>query len=104
MRNEQHSVSIHFAITLIAAAKRKGLDTRQLLYDAGLNEQLLEQPGLRITPEQLSRLFQEVWKNADDELICMGSRPSRLGVFALVAKHLVHCRNLRSVYHRLAQY
>ncbi|TCK09072.1 AraC family transcriptional regulator [Marinobacterium mangrovicola] len=104
MKNEQHSVSIHFAITLIAAAEGKGLDTRQLLHNAGLNEQLLKQPGLRITPEQLSRLTQEVWKAADDELICMGSRPSRQGVFALMAKHLVHCRKLRSVYHRFAQY
>ncbi|WP_432696076.1 AraC family transcriptional regulator [Marinobacterium sp. YM272] len=104
MKSERHSVSIHFATTLVAAAKRQGLDHHQLLHDAGLNEQLLTQPNLRITPLQLSRLTQGLWKKADDEFLCMGSRPSRVGVFALVAMHLVHCPNLRSVYKRFSQY
>lgn len=104
MKNVRHSVSAHFARTLIAAAQRRGLDHRPLLQDAGLNEQLIGKPGLRITPEQLSRLTQGVWRSADDELMCMGSQPSRYGVFSLMAKQVIRCRNLRAVYHNLTHF
>ncbi len=104
MRNDHHSVSTHFARTMVAAAKRHGLNHEQLLQDAGLNEQLINTPGLRITPEQLSRLTQGIWHMADDEFLCMGSSPSRHGVFALMTKQVLRCRSLRSVYHNLCRF
>lgn len=104
MKNLNHSVSAHFARTLVAALQRKGLDHRPLLQDAGLNEQLIGKPGLRITPEQLSRLAQGIWRRADDELMCMGSQPSRHGVFSLMAKQVIRCRTLRAVYHNLVHF
>lgn len=104
MRNDHHSISIHFARTVIAAAKRQGLDHEQLLQDAGLNEQLINTPGLRITPEQLSRLTQGLWRMADDEFMCMGSHRSRHGVFTLIAKQVLHCRSLKSVYHNVCRF
>ncbi|WP_372832377.1 AraC family transcriptional regulator [Pontibacterium sp.] len=104
MSTERHSISIHFARTLVASAKRNGIDHQKLLRFAGLNEQLLENPGLRITPDQLSRMMQEMWRVADDEFMCMGSQPSRHGVFTLMAKQAVRCRNLRAVYHHLGHF
>lgn len=104
MKNVRHSVSAHFGRTLLAAAQRRGLDHRQLLQDAGLSEQLIGKPALRITPEQLSRLTQAVSRSADDELLCMGSRPSRHGVFGLMARQVVRCRNLHAVYRDLAHF
>ncbi|MBE9397172.1 AraC family transcriptional regulator [Pontibacterium sp. N1Y112] len=104
MSTERHSISIHFARTLVASAKRHGVDHQQLLRFAGLNEQLLENPGLRITPDQLSRMMQEMWRVADDEFMCMGSQPSRHGVFTLMSKQAVRCRNLRAVYHHLGHF
>ncbi len=104
MSNDRYSLSTHFARTMIAAAKRQGLNHEQLLQQAGLNEQLINTPSLRITPEQLSRLTQGIWLAADDEFLCMGSRPSRHGVFALMAKQVVRCRNLHSVYYTLSKF
>ncbi|WP_027856551.1 AraC family transcriptional regulator [Marinobacterium jannaschii] len=104
MSRERHSISIHFARTLIAAARRNGVDYQKPMRFAGLNERMLENPGLRITPDQLSRLMQEMWRVADDEFMCMGSRPSRHGVFTLMAKQAVRCRNLRAVYHHLGHF
>ncbi|GAA0784224.1 AraC family transcriptional regulator [Marinobacterium sediminicola] len=104
MRNDRHSVSTHFARTMIAAAKRHHLDHDTLLQDAGLTEQLINTPGLRITPEQLSRLTQGIWRQADDEFLCMGSRPSRHGVFALMAKQVVRCRTLRPVLYNMSRF
>ncbi|WP_286237517.1 AraC family transcriptional regulator [Neptuniibacter halophilus] len=104
MNLEHYSISIHFARTLVAAANRHGLDPQPLLRHAGLNEQMLENPGLRITPDQLSRMMQAMWQQSDDEFMCMGSRPSRHGVFTLMAKQAVRCRNLRQVYHHLQHF
>lgn len=104
MSSERHSVSIHFARTLIEAAKRSGLNHIELLHFAGLNEQMLKNPRLRITSDQLSRLMQEIWRVSDDEFMCMGSQPSRHGVFTLMAKQAVRCSNLRAIYHHLAHF
>lgn len=104
MHNQHHSISIHFARTVVRAAKRIGIDHQRLLRFAGINEALLDNPGLRITPDQLSRLMQEMWRVADDEFMGMGSQASRHGVFTLMAKQAVRCRNLRAIYHHLAHF
>lgn len=104
MSTAHHSVSIHFARTLIATAKRNGLDHLPLLRAAGLNEKVLENLNLRITPDQLSRLMQEIWQQSDDEFMYMGSHPSRHGVFTLMAKQAVHCHNLHAVLRHIAHF
>jgi len=104
MSREHHSISIHFIRTLVASAKRNGIDEQKLLRFAGLNESLLANPGLRVTADQLSRTMQEFWREADDEFMCMGSQPSRHGVFTLMAKQAVRCKNLHAVYHHLGHF
>lgn len=101
---EHHSISGHFACALVAAAMRQGLDHQPLLSFAGLNEDLLSNPKLRITPMQFSRLMQQLWRAADDEFMCMGSRPARHGVFSLMAKQAVRSRDLRSAYYHLSYF
>ena len=100
MSHKHHSISIHFARSVIRAANKQGLDEQQLLLDAGLSQGLLQNSDVRITPQQLSRLMQSVWHNADDEYLCLGSQPSRHGVFSLMAKQVLPSRNLRQVYRR----
>lgn len=101
---KHHSISSHFAGALIAAAKRQELDHQKLLNHSGLNEDLLSNPILRITPLQTSCLVRELWREADDEFMCMGSRPSRHGVFVLMAKQAVRCGDLRAAYYHLAHF
>lgn len=104
MSIEHHSISIHFAQTLISAAQRRNLNGEQLLDAAGLNAQMLRSPQLRITPDQFSRLMRAIWRMGDDEFMGMGSHPSRHGVFTLMAKQAVRCRSLRAVYHHLSHF
>ena len=98
MSYNHHSISIHFANATLAAARRANLNEQTLLQESGLNAELLSNPEIRITPLQLARLMQSVWREADDEHMCMGSHPSRHGVFSMVAKQVIHSGNLRHVY------
>ena len=104
MSQDHHSISIHFAQVISKAACNKGLDEQQLMQESGLNSSLLHNNDVRITPQQLSRLMQSVWRNADDEYLCMGSQPSRHGVFSLMAKQVLHSANLRHVYRHGAHF
>ncbi len=98
MNPHHHSISIHFARCLISKAEASGLDTKHLLAHSGVSTSLLANQYLRITPAQLSRLLLELWRLGDDELMGMSSHSVRFGVFSLLARQLVHCSNLRSVY------
>lgn len=104
MSAEHHSISIHFAKVLTESAQRLELDLDALLDAAGLNHKMLRSPQLRITPDQFARLMRTIWQMADDEFMGMGSHPSRHGVFTLMAKQAVRCRNLRAVYHHLSHF
>lgn len=101
---EHHTISIHFARTIIEAAKRNKLNYKSILDFASLHEPMLSKPNLRITPEQFSLLMRETMREADDEFICMGSRPSRQGVFTLMAKQAVQCHNLKAAYRHLCRF
>jgi AraC-like DNA-binding protein len=101
---KRSSISIHFARVLMRAADRLCLDDVALLNDAGINRQMLDNPHLRITPSQFSRLMQAVWRLADDEFLGLGSQRCRRGVFALMAKLVIHSHSLHSVYYKLSNF
>ncbi|GAC22603.1 transcriptional regulator, AraC family [Paraglaciecola mesophila KMM 241] len=100
MRHKHHSISVHFAQAIVKRAIEVGLNETQVLSESGLSKALLNNNEVRITPEQLSRLMQSVWRSADDEYLCFGSQPSRHGVFNLMAKQVSHSASLRQVYRR----
>ncbi len=104
MSIEHHSISSHYARSILASAGRLGMDQEQLMEEAGLNRVILESEQLRITPNQFARLMRAFWRASDDEFLGMGSQPSRHGVFTLMSKQAVHCQNLRAVYHHISHF
>ena len=94
-----HSISVHYAKALIAAASRRGIDAQQLLRHAELNLNMVGKHTLRITPFQLSALMQHTWAALDDEFLGMSCDKSRFGVFAMMARQAAHQKTLRSVYY-----
>ncbi|MEM5529955.1 AraC family transcriptional regulator [Gammaproteobacteria bacterium AS21] len=100
MSAKQHSINIHFANALLKAAKKNDLDQQPLLAAANLSNELLHNPQVRITPLQLSQLMHAIWCAADDEYLCLGSQPSKHGVFSMMAKQVLGSANLRQVYRR----
>jgi hypothetical protein len=101
---ERYSISIHFARMLMNAGHRLQLDEAELLKEAGLNQRMLDNAHLRITPDQFSRLMRAVWRLADDEFLGMGSQRCPQGVFAIMAKQVIHSHNLHSVYYKLSHF
>ncbi|WP_312592170.1 AraC family transcriptional regulator [Stutzerimonas nitrititolerans] len=104
MAYEGYSISVHFARTAIAAARRSGLDEHALLQEAGIGHRLLDNPQLRITSLQFSRLMLALWRVGDDEFMGLAPYRSRHGVFALMARQVIGCRRLASVFYRLARF
>ncbi|MFC6672202.1 AraC family transcriptional regulator [Marinobacterium aestuariivivens] len=100
MTSPRHSISVHYARTFLAGLERRGYDCDPILQRAGLHRRLLHNAQVRITPYQLSTLVQEAWRLSDDEFVCLGSRPSRFGIFPLMARQALHGSTLRSVYRR----
>lgn len=104
MQHESHSVSVHFARSAMIAARRSGLDEELLLREAGLSRRLLQNPQLRITSAQFSQLMLALWREGDDEFMGLAPYRSRHGVFALMTRQVIGCRQLRSVFFRLARF
>lgn len=104
MPHEPYSVSVHFARSALLAARRAGLDETALLREAGLGPRLLDNPQLRISSAQFSQLMLALWRLGDDEFMGLTPYRSRHGVFALMARQVIGCRQLRSVYFRLARF
>lgn len=98
MSYNHHSISIHFANAMLKGARLNGLNEQQLLLESGLNNELLSNHEVRITPMQLSRLVQSILRHGDDDYLGLGSHPCRYGVFGLMARQVVHCTDLRQVF------
>ncbi len=104
MSIEHHSISSHYARSILASAEKMGLDQNLLIEESGLNSAILKSEQLRITPNQFARLMRAFWQHGDDEFLGMGSQPSRHGVFTLMSKQAVHCQSLRAIYHHISHF
>jgi hypothetical protein len=98
------SISVHFARSAVNAARCMGLDEKLFLHEGGLNRRLLEKPHLRITAAQFSQLMLALWRLGDDEFMGLTPHRCRSGVFALMARQIISCRQLGSVYSTLARF
>ncbi|EWC42589.1 helix-turn-helix domain-containing protein [Pseudomonas stutzeri] len=104
MSYEGYSISVHFVCSAIKAAQRNGLDEHALLEEAGIGQRLLDNPQMRLTSLQFSRLMLALWRVGDDEFMGLAPYRSRHGVFALMARQVIGCRRLASVYYRMARF
>ena len=98
------TVSTHYARAIIETAAIRGYDPSPWLRTAGIHEGMLSSEVTRITPEQLARLVRATWVAEDDEFLGMGAEKCRHGVFTLMAKQAVFCKNLRGVYRHLCRF
>lgn len=98
------TVSTHYARAIIETAAIRGYAPAPLLRTAGIHEGMLSSEETRITPEQLARLVQAAWVTEDDEFLGMGAARCRHGVFTLMAKQAVFCKNLRGVYRHICRF
>jgi AraC-like DNA-binding protein len=98
-----HTISVIFVLHLMESAERLGLNSEALLQSAQISPELLSQPRSRVSPEQFSLLIKGFWRLSGEESLGMASPRSKYGVFTLVAKQLLQCKDLDAVLKRSSQ-
>jgi AraC-like DNA-binding protein len=80
------TISIAFVHGMLSGARARGLGCDVFLADAGIDPQLLEQAGARVTAEQYVALFQSLTDRLDDDLLGFLPQPLKRGSFALIVR------------------
>lgn len=89
------TVAIHYLNAALACAERGGHDRQRLLVQLGIAPQQLLQP--RVPAEQMARLVRAVWELSGDEFMGCTAHPCKRGVFALMARHVLHYQTLEEM-------
>lgn len=80
------SASNHYLTALCEVADHNNLNTERLLRLCKLDSRLINQPGLRIRTEQLSKLQRLVWRQLKDESACLCGKPVKLGTYEMMGQ------------------
>jgi AraC-like DNA-binding protein len=89
------TVAIHYLNAALACAERRGHDRQHLCVRLGIDSQLLLQA--RAPAEQMARVVQAIWLLLDDEFMGCTKYPCKRGVFALMARHVLHYPTLEQM-------
>ncbi len=84
--------------------RRKGLDEQQLYDQAAIHPLALTDRRARVHTDQVARLFKSVMLSLDDEYMGFAPNPVRVGIFATMAELVVHCRTLRELLNKAANF
>ena len=98
------TVPISLVKAFLAGADARAETIRRYLEEAGIAEELLIEPGARVTEEQFSALYQALAIALDDEMPGFFSRPLRSGTLKFLCLSLLDARNLETALHRFCQF
>lgn len=98
------TVPISLVKAFLAGADARPDTIRRYLEEAGIAEQLLTEPGARVTEEQFSTLYQALAIALDDEMPGFFRRPLRSGTLKFLCLSLLDARNLETALHRFSQF
>ena len=90
------TISAYYAKAIVHGAPRRGVDINTLLRKSGISPEQLIQPEARIHTEQFITLYQNAWRDMDDELLGRTSSRSKVGSFHLIGTSIIHSNNLRA--------
>jgi len=94
------TVAEHFVKAALSGAVKKGFNTSQILITAGIEPELMQQQGARVTDKQYTQLMQTLWNTMQDEYMGFASSKSKPGTFATMCYLTIHCNTLESVFKR----
>lgn len=100
----QPPVTIPIALVhgILSGVTRRSVDRAPFLNDAGIAEELLDEPAARVTASQYIALFRSLIDRLDDECLGLLSRPLKRGCFALTARSALGAPNLTVAIRRIA--
>lgn len=92
------TITSYYVRRAVFAAERQGLDVEQLILNAGIDRQVLDKPGSRVTDTQMTSLVQQIWIGLSDEFMGFTEQPSKLGSFAMMCQLVSHCDNVNTLF------
>lgn len=98
------TVPIQFLRATVEGVSTRGFDVRAALASAGLNWGLYGNDRTRVLPEQITRVTQALWEQADDELLGLGPRPVPRGMLRMIGLTVIHAPDLRTALSRITEY
>ena len=91
---EKGTISVSFVREALLVAKQQGINTDELLTQAGINPLLLNASEARISPRNFGSLWLLLAQTLDDEFFGMDSHPMRAGSFTLLCYSVIHSKSL----------
>jgi AraC-like DNA-binding protein len=98
------SVSIYFVQSALEGLLARGIDTTQVLLEAGISPALLQSPHGRVSPQSFSSLWLGVAALLDDELFNQDSRRMKVGSFEMLTNSLLGCGTLHGALQRMVRF
>jgi Arabinose-binding domain of AraC transcription regulator, N-term len=97
------TVSVAFVHGMLSGVRARGESVDSFLADAGIDSELLERAGARVTADQYVALFQSLTDRLDDDLLGFLTRPMRRGSLALIVRSAANEDTLESAIRRAAR-
>jgi len=95
MHSKNDSISPYYLSVVLQGAKRLNYDTKRLLLEAGFNDSSLKNEYQRVSADKVTKLIRTIWHKMDDEFMGFTQHPCKQGVFAIMAKQAITCKNLK---------
>jgi AraC-like DNA-binding protein len=99
-RIEKGTISICFVDNALQGVRARGLDVDDILRRVDISPSLLRLPLARVSATSYSALWRLIAQELDDEFFGQDSRRMKVGSFAILCRHLVHCKDLRQALQR----
>ena len=97
------SVSMAFVRGMLSGVQAGGVAPDSFLVESGIDPQLLDEAGARVTGEQYVALFRLLAERRDDDGLGFFSRPLRRGSFALIVRSALGAPSLEVAMRRMAR-
>jgi AraC-like DNA-binding protein len=97
------TVSMAFVQGMLCGVAARGVSRNDLLVEAGIDPDLLEQIGARVTGEQYIDLFRLVAKSLNDDGLGFFSRPLKRGSLLLMVRSALGAPNLEVGMRRISR-
>lgn len=102
--SDRLTIANYFARTHLANGISLGAQEQQILRHTGLTVAQLAHPKARILATQLASIVSNCWRFSGDELLGFTEQKLKVGMFELLAEHLITCKTLKEVLNYIVKF
>lgn len=94
------SINTHYILSALGGAHRQGLDSEELIRNAGIDASQLANPDSRFDVHQVALLYDGIAQALNDEFMGFTKHPIKVGTFELMTEWVSTAATLRELYER----